>query len=259
MSIKEALEAARSLIGSIEPDECKDDNLLYLALDVDRLIRHALAQLESADTRERIARIIDPAAFGEPGDKAFESAIDRWEALEKADAILATGLVPDEAEKDAEIKTLRMALEDATSGITASCVEQEIRADEREKCAKAAEDVDAYGWPLVEGAQWRSPTASMKIAIAAAIRAGRDQGSGMSDFDTRPRYGHNHSNRSVYAWTKITYMAHAKHYVMVRRPHCTPFVLTEKQWLAFPLWEGQPDWHGPFPAGRRALAEQEGR
>jgi hypothetical protein len=37
---------------------------------------------------------------------------------------------------------------------------------------------------------------------------------------------------------------------MARRPGCTPFVLTEKQWLEFPLW---PD----RPAGRSALAQSE--
>jgi hypothetical protein len=37
---------------------------------------------------------------------------------------------------------------------------------------------------------------------------------------------------------------------MVRRPHCKPFVLTEKQWLEFPLWSDRP-------AGRPALAQSE--
>ena len=79
----------------------------------------------------------------------------------------------------------------------------------------------------------------------------------LTDIDTRPRYGHNHNSRTVNAWTKLTYMAHANRYVMVRRPGCIPFVITERQWLAFPLWENQPDHYGPFPPGRAAL-EQEG-
>lgn len=58
---------------------------------------------------------------------------------------------------------------------------------------------------------------------------------------TEARYGHNHSSLPEQAWTKITYMAHAKGYVMVRRPGCTPFVISEKQWLEFPIWKGQPD------------------
>lgn len=64
----------------------------------------------------------------------------------------------------------------------------------------------------------------------------------MKDFDTRPRYGHNFS--SVKFLSKVTYMAHAKGYVMARRPGCTPFVITEKQWLNFPIWNGQPDSDG---------------
>lgn len=58
----------------------------------------------------------------------------------------------------------------------------------------------------------------------------------------RDRYGHNHSSavRELHV-TRITYLAHGKGYVMARRPQCTPFVLTEKQWLAFPNWEGQAD------------------
>lgn len=86
----------------------------------------------------------------------ISSKILRWALIPDARAILATGLVPDEAAKDAEIKTLRMALEDATSGITASCVEQEIRADEREKCAAKFQGKDI----------WTGE------AIAAAIRSG---------------------------------------------------------------------------------------
>jgi hypothetical protein len=30
------------------------------------------------------------------------------------------------------------------------------------------------------------------------------------------------------------YMAHADGYVMVRRPHCMPYVMAEKEWLALP-------------------------
>lgn len=56
----------------------------------------------------------------------------------------------------------------------------------------------------------------------------------MLAFDTRPRHGHNH-NGGVFL-SKITYMANAKGYVMARRPGCIPFVITEKQWLDFPLW-----------------------
>lgn len=61
-----------------------------------------------------------------------------------------------------------------------------------------------------------------------------------SDFQ-RDRYGHNHADLSEQAWTRIVYMARAKGYVMCRRPACSPFVLSEKQWLAFDLWNGQED------------------
>ncbi len=38
---------------------------------------------------------------------------------------------------------------------------------------------------------------------------------------------------------RLRYMAHAKGYVMVRRPGCIPFVMDEKDWLALPISEGQ--------------------
>ena len=53
------------------------------------------------------------------------------------------------------------------------------------------------------------------------------------------RYGHNHSSAYNPHWSRITYMANAAGYVMARRPGCKPFVLTEKQWMAFPAWVGQ--------------------
>jgi hypothetical protein len=54
----------------------------------------------------------------------------------------------------------------------------------------------------------------------------------------RDRYGHNHSTSSVEAkLSRITYMAHAKGYVMCRRPGCIPFVITEAQWRGFPFYE----------------------
>lgn len=71
-------------------------------------------------------------------------------------------------------------------------------------------------------------------------------------FDTRARYGHNHATGAYRAiWTKITYMVHAKGYVMARRPGCDPFVITEKQWVAFPLYDEKRR------AGRAALEHGE--
>lgn len=36
---------------------------------------------------------------------------------------------------------------------------------------------------------------------------------------------------------RTTYMAHGKGYVMVRHPGCMPFVVTETEWRAMPLWQ----------------------
>lgn len=36
---------------------------------------------------------------------------------------------------------------------------------------------------------------------------------------------------------RLTYMAHAKAYVMVRHPHCVPFVMPEKDWRNLPYWD----------------------
>ena len=52
----------------------------------------------------------------------------------------------------------------------------------------------------------------------------------------RDRYGHNHAHGKP-SWSRITYLAHAKGYVMARRPACTPFVLSEKEWLEFPYFD----------------------
>lgn len=41
--------------------------------------------------------------------------------------------------------------------------------------------------------------------------------------------------------SRVTYMAHAKGYVMVRHPGCSPFTVTEKEWRAFPYyWKPAP-------------------
>lgn len=37
--------------------------------------------------------------------------------------------------------------------------------------------------------------------------------------------------------SRITYMAHAKGWVMCRHPGCTPFAVMEKEWLSFPFYE----------------------
>jgi hypothetical protein len=56
------------------------------------------------------------------------------------------------------------------------------------------------------------------------------------------RFGHNYNPGAAFhgppVLSKIKYMAHAKGYVMAKRPGRTPFVITEKQWLEMPLWSG---------------------
>lgn len=46
----------------------------------------------------------------------------------------------------------------------------------------------------------------------------------------RDRIGHNGRGSP----SRITYMTHAKGYVMARHPGCMPFVIPEKDWLSFP-------------------------
>ncbi len=36
---------------------------------------------------------------------------------------------------------------------------------------------------------------------------------------------------------RVTYLAHGKGYVMIRRPGCIPFTLPEKEWRALPLFQ----------------------
>lgn len=61
------------------------------------------------------------------------------------------------------------------------------------------------------------------------------------DTFTKDRFGHNYNPGAAFhgppVLSKIKYLAHAKGYVMARRPGCSPFVLTEKQWLELPFWE----------------------
>ena len=51
------------------------------------------------------------------------------------------------------------------------------------------------------------------------------------------RWGHNGFYEPTYS--RVIYMAHAKGYVMARRPRCTPFVISEKLWRSFDLFRNQ--------------------
>lgn len=39
---------------------------------------------------------------------------------------------------------------------------------------------------------------------------------------------------------RVTYIAHGRGYVMIRRPGCVPFVVTEDDWRSRPLWNKPP-------------------
>lgn len=54
----------------------------------------------------------------------------------------------------------------------------------------------------------------------------------------RSRNGHNHVGVNRVG-SKINYVMHGKGFVVARHPGCRPFVLTEQQWLEFPIWEDQ--------------------
>jgi len=83
---KEALEAARKCIWS------GGDTLTTIAI-----IDEALASLQGEDAVERVARIIEPYAKLDGVPRSWIENYRRETALAKARAILATGLVPDEA------------------------------------------------------------------------------------------------------------------------------------------------------------------
>lgn len=53
------------------------------------------------------------------------------------------------------------------------------------------------------------------------------------------RYGHNNAPVLNQHWSRVKYMCHADGYVMARRPRCTPFVISEKLWRSFALWQNQ--------------------
>lgn len=118
--------------------------------------RAALATLSppAGERREAIARIIDPGAFAALGNSYVVPTVYEFSrmkiAREKADLVLASGLVQDEAA---------------------------IRADEREKCAEIA-DRAAGVWDSDNNMMEYSglTVAAECEGIAAAIRSARDWG-----------------------------------------------------------------------------------
>lgn len=71
--------------------------------------------------------------------------------------------------------------------------------------------------------------------------------SGKADFDPRDRADHRQTPQRFDGrrWhygdldpghTRMRLMARAKGYIMVRKPGAMPFVLTEKEWAAMPLF-----------------------
>lgn len=78
--------------------------------DIPLVARRALASLEG-EAVERVARIIDPSAWRDKGYKHAEWRIQQ--SLIKARAILATGLVPNEAAIRAELSDARQEAADS--------------------------------------------------------------------------------------------------------------------------------------------------
>lgn len=56
----------------------------------------------------------------------------------------------------------------------------------------------------------------------------------------RDRIGHNDTSAGRSRPSRITYLAHAKGYVMARHPGCSPFAISEALWSSFPYWTASP-------------------
>lgn len=54
----------------------------------------------------------------------------------------------------------------------------------------------------------------------------------------RDRFGHNGVG-AVPHYSRVTYLAHAKGWVMARRPGCSPWAIPEKLWRSFDYWTGE--------------------
>lgn len=81
---------------------------------------------------------------------------------------------------------------------------------------------------------------SMKLELKTACELMAER----RDFK-RDRVGHN--GRGSKLPSRVTYMAHAKGYVMCRHPGCSPFVIPEADWRSFPYWKltkGEIDQNG---------------
>ena len=149
-SIKEALERIKRTALDAKPEDVPKAlaHIVRLCIDADR------TTVESGDARERIARII--ASFDWPiasKDERERWIEENWQRhIPLADAILASGLVPNDAA---------------------------IRADERERCAKIADcmadEYDATSFTSTNADQVAALRSKEQAAheIAAAIRAGR--------------------------------------------------------------------------------------
>lgn len=54
----------------------------------------------------------------------------------------------------------------------------------------------------------------------------------------RDRFGHNDPPFNP-QFGRITYLAHAKGFVMARRPGCRPFAISEARWRSFTFWDAK--------------------
>lgn len=157
---KEALERLRDYLrGEAKKTDtcytCYTDQAAFIATRLSTI----LASLQGEDAVERVARIIDPDGFcpePNPDESKLVRAARRHLACEKARAILATGLVPDEAavrtDNTANLISIIADIREKT-GLggkpmlielaDAIVAEMDRRvADEREKCAEARAEID---------------------------------------------------------------------------------------------------------------------
>lgn len=116
-SIKEALGQIKAICaGDKAPNWTDDWQTTHSRGRVLDIADAALASLSCGEARERIARIIDPDAFAQ----FTHSFQGQNAAIKKADAILATGCVPGEAELLDRSK-IGMLLLDHANGFECEC------------------------------------------------------------------------------------------------------------------------------------------
>lgn len=114
---------------------------------------------------------------------------------------------------------------------------QKLAAAERE--LRADRPQNAFG--ELSDANVLTTAAAREVADECGVRGflvGKTQQRAQVDRDfRRDRVG---APRGSDRPSRVTYMAHGKGWVMIRRPGAAPFTITEKEWLAFPVYERGP-------------------